>query len=135
MTVGDKTYGGLGVPLGGEFEITQETLGTDIMTITGVASQSGDFIVCRNSALSEKFVVDVSGNVTAAGTLAATGAITASGGLTMAATKYIGFTMPTSAPTTAITKGDIFSMESSTYVQLAIGQTANTIRYVNTTSA
>jgi len=135
MTVGDKTYNGLGVPLFGEFNIEQQTLGTDIMTITGAASQSGDFIVCRNSAASEKFVVDVSGNVTAAGTLAATGAITASGGVTMAATKYIGFTMPTTAPTQAITKGDIFSMETSDYVQLAIGQTANSLRYVNTTSA
>ena len=122
MTIGTSEYGGLGVPLHGEFEITQITLGTDIMTITGVASQSGDFIVCRNSAGVEKFVVTVDGAMGA--------------DLSMISGKYIGFAdLPTSAPTTAITRGDIFTMETSTYVQLAIGQTANTLRYVNTTSA
>ena len=135
MAAGDKTYTGLGVPLWGESTITQTTLGTDILTIEGMASQTGDFFICRDSGQTEKFIVTKDGNVTAAGTVTATGALTASGGITMAAGQYIGFTMPTSAPTTAITKGDIFSMETSTYVQLAIGQTANTLRYVNTTSA
>jgi len=117
MAAGDKTYGGLGVPLEGEFEIKQVTLGTDIMTITGASGQTGDFIVCRDVDHAEVFVVDA-------------------GGINMPATRYIGFaSLPTTAPATAITRGDIFVMETSTYVQLAIGQTANSLRYVNTTSA
>lgn len=67
MTVGTSTYMGLALPLRGEAEIVQTTLGTDILTITGAASQSGDFLVCRLAAGTEKFAVDVSGNVVAAG--------------------------------------------------------------------
>ena len=122
MAAGDKTYGGLGVPLNGEFEIKQITLGTDIMTITGATSQSGDFIVCRDVDQTEVFSVDVDGNMV--------------GGIAMPASRYVGFSdIPATAPTTGITRGDIFTMETSTYVQLAIGQTANALRYVNTTSA
>ena len=122
MTAGDKTYGGLGVPLNGEFEIKQTTLGTDIMTISGATSQTGDFIVCRAIDGTEKFVVDKDGVV--------------AGGIAMPSARYVGFAdIPATAPTTGITRGDIFTMETSTYVQLAIGQTANALRYVNTTSA
>ena len=122
MTTGDKTYNGLGVPLFGEFNIEQQTLGTDIMTITGADSQTGDFIVCRDVDASEKWYVDVNGVMV--------------GGIAMPASKYVGFAdIPATAPTTGITRGDIFTMETSTYVQLAIGQTANALRYVNTTSA
>ena len=138
MTVGDTTYGGLGVPLTGEFEITQTTLGTDIMTISGVASQTGDFIVCRNSAGTEKYVVDVNGAVTAAGGFGAivgTGA-TLSGDVVLSGGSAVNFSsIPTTAATTGITIGDIQVYQTSTYVQLAIAQTANVLRYVNTTSA
>lgn len=68
MTVGTRTYEGLAVPLKGESKITQETAATDILTIDGIASQTGDFIVCRSSAAAEKFVVTKDGNVTIAGT-------------------------------------------------------------------
>jgi ABC-type arginine transport system permease subunit len=76
MTVGTSTYMGLAMPLLGEAEMVQSALATDILTITGATSQSGDFLVCRVVGGTEKFSVDVSGNVIAAGTLAATGAIT-----------------------------------------------------------
>jgi hypothetical protein len=122
MTIGDTTYGGLGVPLTGEFQIKQTTLGTDIMTISGATSQSGDFIVCRDVDGVEKFVVTVDGAMGA--------------DLSMASGKYVGFAnIPATFPTTGVTKGDIFTMESSTYMQLAVAQTANVIRYINTTSA
>ena len=61
MTTGTNTYEGLAVPLLGESELVQGTLGTDVLTITGAASQTGDFLVLRDSSSSEKFVVDVDG--------------------------------------------------------------------------
>lgn len=67
MTVGTKSFMGLAVPLYGESQIAQQTAATDILTITGAGSQSGDFIVCRNSSGTEKFSVDVNGNVVSAG--------------------------------------------------------------------
>ena len=126
MVVGDKTFKGLAVPLFGESEITQLTLGTDILTITGVGSQSGDFLVCRNSALTEKFVVDVSGNTTVAGTLAVGGHLTVTG-------SYIkGPTALTTAPTTGLTDGWMFLAMAASTPQIGIcySTAANSIRYI-----
>jgi hypothetical protein len=110
MAEGKDSFKGLAVPLFGDFEIKQRTAATDVMTISGASGQRGDFIVCQNSSGAEKFTVGWAG--------------------------YIGFgTGITSAPSTGIVKGDMFTMETSTYVQLALGQTANTLRYVNSTSA
>ena len=53
MTVGDKTFKGLGVPLQGEFEVKQLTAATDFMTMTAAESISGDFLVMRDSDLTE----------------------------------------------------------------------------------
>lgn len=69
MAEGNSTFMGLGVPLNGEFEVTQKTLGTDILTLTGKSGQTGDFLVCQNSAGTEKVIVDSSGNVALAGKL------------------------------------------------------------------
>lgn len=131
MTVGTKTFKGLGVPLWGEFKITQITLGTDIMTIEGVASQSGDFIVCRNSSETEKFVVDVNGDVTTAGT-----AISMSGGAA-GTPALVGFgTLCTTAPT-AGTVGQLFLLQDSTAVQLAATNASADLVYfaLSTTTA
>jgi len=82
MTVGNRTYEGMAVPLKGESKIEQETAANDILTIDGAASQAGDFIVCRDSDGAEKFVVDKDGGITgstigggSATAIAATGAI------------------------------------------------------------
>ena len=61
------TYMGLAVPLFGESQIEQQTLGNDILTLTGAASQTGDFLVCENSAGTEKFWVDKDGGVSMGG--------------------------------------------------------------------
>jgi hypothetical protein len=66
MAEGNSTFMGLAMPLNGESEITQTTIGNDIVTITGVASQTGDFLVCQNSSGTETHVIDVDGNVTIA---------------------------------------------------------------------
>ena len=78
MAEGVKTYMGLAVPLYGESEIQQQTVATDVLTITGGASMTGDFIVMQNSTGAELFVVSSSGLVTAKG-LALTGVSTFTG--------------------------------------------------------
>lgn len=47
--------------LDGEFEVRQVTAATDVLTVTGAASQTGDLLVARTNALVEKFVVDKDG--------------------------------------------------------------------------
>jgi hypothetical protein len=76
MAEGSNSFMGLALPLTGNSEITAKDDTYDIVTITGYSTnQAGDFIVAQTSAGTEKFVVDASGNVTAAGTLAVTGAV------------------------------------------------------------
>ena len=67
MPEGTKTYDGMAVPLYGESEIQQQALAADILTLTGVASQTGDFLVCQLAAGTEMFVVDVNGAITITG--------------------------------------------------------------------
>ena len=57
MAEGKSTYEGLAAPLYGEYEQTQTTVGNDMVTLTGKASMTGDFIVCQTSAGVETFVV------------------------------------------------------------------------------
>lgn len=75
MTEGTGTYKGMAPPLLGEYEQTQQTAATDMVTLTGASSQTGDFLVCQNSSGTEKFCVDVNGAVTAASTITATGGL------------------------------------------------------------
>ena len=86
MAEGTSTFMGLAPALLGESEIKQQTLANDILTLTGAASQTGDFIVCQNSTGTEYFVVSSSGQVTLgtagltiAGVAAFTGAVTMAG--------------------------------------------------------
>jgi hypothetical protein len=63
MAEGTKTFHGLAVPLLGESEIQQQTAATDILSITGAASQSGDFLVLQDSSGNERFVVNAKGEI------------------------------------------------------------------------
>ncbi len=65
MTAGTSSYNGLGVPLYGEAQITGQTAATDILTITGAGSQSGDYLVIRNSSNTELFVINSDGDIAA----------------------------------------------------------------------
>ena len=56
MAEGTKTYDGLAVPLLGESEITQQTAATDVLTITGAASMTGDYVVLQDSDGVEEIV-------------------------------------------------------------------------------
>lgn len=63
MAEGTKTYEGLAVPLFGESEIQQQTAATDLLTLTGASSMSGDFVVMQNSTGAELLVVGYRGTV------------------------------------------------------------------------
>jgi hypothetical protein len=63
MAEGTSTYDGLAVPLSGESEIVATTLGNDILTLTGAASHTGDFLVCQNSDGTELFIVNIEGDL------------------------------------------------------------------------
>ncbi len=61
MTTGSSTFMGLGMGLNGEYEMTQQVAATDIFTLTGASSQSGDFFVGRTSAGTERVWINADG--------------------------------------------------------------------------
>ena len=61
MTVGSGSFMGLAPPLLGECEIVQENAGTDLYTFTGASSMSGDFVVYRTSAGTERVWINADG--------------------------------------------------------------------------
>lgn len=90
MAEGTSTYDGLAVPLSGESEITQTTLGNDILTLTGTTSQTGDFLVCQDVDGTENFVVSSSGLITSAVGLTMSSSLTGTqAGLTVSATTMV----------------------------------------------
>jgi len=121
MAVGtDTAPGGLGVPLNGDFEIKQRTAATDIATITGAASQAGDYIVCRNSSGTEAFVVTVGGSIVAAGSY-----------LQLATPAHVKFgTIWTTAPT-PLAAGNLWLVQDSTVLQIAIANASADLKYVD----
>ena len=64
MAEGSETYKGMAVPLFGESEIVQQTVGNDMLTLTGKASMTGDYIVCQNSTGAEVRVLNAAGEMT-----------------------------------------------------------------------
>lgn len=60
-------YDGLALSASGENTLTQVTAATDILTLTGATSQTGDFIVTETVAGVEKFVVEDGGNILVTG--------------------------------------------------------------------
>lgn len=128
MTVGTKTYLGIAVPLFGESEIVQQTAATDLLTLTGAGSQSGDFLVARNSSGTEKFSLTSTGSATfAAGITATTGNITATAGC------LVGKDNSTTAPTTAtLAAGGLWVYIAGGTARLAFRQNT-TVYYINRT--
>ena len=112
MPVGNNTHIGLAVPLNGQSEIKQTDVAIDMLTLTGKSGQTADFLVARNSAGTEKFVVDANGYVTA---------------------QRIAFPVLTTAPTTGLTKGEVFVVfptADAPSIGVCISTAANTIKYV-----
>ena len=90
MSEGTGTYKGLAVPLLGESEIKQVTAATDIVTLTAASGATGDFLVAQTVGGGEVFVVDADGDVT------------------MRRLIFGAAEAPTTAPTTGLTKGEMF---------------------------
>lgn len=115
MTVGSKTYNGLGVPLFGEFDIAQTTAATDIMTLSGMDSQTGDFIVARDSTGTERFAVEDGGNIVITQKAASDVGI-----------KLVQYSTPTASPLA------IYSNDAST-VRFAVTKNSGLLLRVRTT--
>lgn len=109
MAEGTDTYKGLAVPLFGDFEIRQRTAATDIVTLAGATSQSGDFIVCQNSSGTEKFVVEDSGKIVSADWPVWAG------------------TVASTHPGSGMTTGQVFFYAAANVYQLAIAASATTL--------
>lgn len=60
------TWEGLGLPRLGEYEQEQQNIATDMVTLAGATSMTGDFFVCKNSLGTERFVIESGGNTTVA---------------------------------------------------------------------
>ena len=78
MATGTNTYDGMADPLFGESEIKQQTAATDLFTLTGASSMTGDYVVMRTSAGVEEIVfngVSSSGSVGITVNVTSTGAI------------------------------------------------------------
>ena len=90
MPEGSNTYKGLAVPLYGQFEIKQSTAATDIATLTAITGATGDFLVAQTAGGGEVFVVDDAGDVSLRRLIVGT------------------VNSPTTAPTTGLTKGEMF---------------------------
>ena len=65
MATGTDTFEGLSLPRLGSYQQEQQTIGNDMMTLTGKASMSGDFLVCENSSGTELFVINKDGDIEA----------------------------------------------------------------------
>ena len=142
MTAGIGSYQGMAVPLMGEAEITQVTAATDILTITGVSGQTGDFLVLRDSDETELLAITSAGAFTVSGeftnTLSASSAtsaykvsVTATGALASGATGPVGFLVSQSSKSVltaafGFTSGAGSEVGSCTYLLMADGSKAPT---------
>lgn len=65
MATGTDTFEGLALPRLGSYQQEQQAIADDMVTLTGKASMSGDFLVCENSAGTELFVINKDGDIEA----------------------------------------------------------------------
>lgn len=119
MAEGSETYNGLAVPLFGESEIQQQTVASDILTLTGGASQTGDFLVMQDSSGTELVVFGSSGLITAVG-LTLTGVLASTLSSTAANAVQISVTSTGAIADSANTNNAILVSASSKSVLNAI---------------
>lgn len=98
MAEGSITYEGLAVPLYGESEIQQQTAATDILTLTGASSITGDYLVMQDSSGNEDIVFHglsssaynaIQINVRSTGAIAANASVNANAILVQASSKSV----------------------------------------------
>lgn len=124
MTTGSGSYKGLAVPINGECEVFQRQAAVDCLTLTGANAHTADFLVAQIAAGTEKFVIDISGNLTIPGTLTAAGGGVFTGKPVHTAVPILAATVPTTVPTTGMTTGEFFFYEKANVVWLAMAQDA-----------
>jgi hypothetical protein len=124
MTTGSGSYKGLAVPIWGECEMFQRQAAVDCLTLTGANGHTADFLVAQIAAGTEKFVIDISGNLTIPGTLTAAGGGVFTGAPVHTAVPVLAASLPTTVPTTGMTTGEFFFYEKANVVWLAMAQDA-----------
>src|SRR3990167_6552058 len=102
MAVGTSTYRGLAVPLNGEVQLSQATAATDFITLTGDATISGDYLVCRPGS-TQVFVISSAGAIATVSIPTGVGVA----GLRLDPLKALKCSAPyaTALPTTGLAKG------------------------------
>jgi len=122
MAEGSSTYKGLAVPLFGESEIKQVTAANDILSVTGVSAQTGDYLVLQDSSGVEDFVFNKDGTLVL-------------GKTSQAAFSKLRLPILSTAPTSAagIAKGDVWLAQATADVyRLAVAisdSVATAVRY------
>lgn len=99
MTAGTSTHKGLAVPLNGEAEIKQVTAGTDVLTITRMTAGTGASITLKDADGTEKLKLHSKGAF---------------------GSGRIGFRAVTTAPTTGLTKGELFVSFNGTVAHIGV---------------
>ena len=127
---GSSSFKGLAVPLSGESEIKQVTAANDVLTLTRVSGGAGDMLVIQDNDGTETFVISSAGAITTEHT---TEQYFAGGGV-IPAGQYLRWSAGvSSAPTTGLTKGDMFVAlgggQTAAQIGICISTAANTLRY------
>lgn len=115
MAEGNSSYKGLAVPLAGESEIKQITAANDIITLTAITGATGDFLVCQTAGGGELAVIDANGYVTLQRLII--GSVNS----------------PITAPTTGLTKGEMFLVWDSTtapVLGMCVSQATQLVQYI-----
>lgn len=126
MAVGNSTFKGLAVPLWGESDISQDTAGNDILTLTRLTGATDDFLVFRDDGGTEV------GSFSSSGGGAFAAEFDFDGGIMVPNAQYVRFSVPvTTPPTTGLTKGDFFVVLGTSSPQLAVcySTAANSLKY------
>jgi hypothetical protein len=122
MAEGTNSWNALALPLNGNYEQKGISSTLDMATLTQVSGGTGDFIVCQSAGGGELFVVARSGEVTLGG------------GVTVPAAQYINWAATvTTAPTTGLTKGDMFVAfaTSSPVLGICTSTAGKTLKYIS----
>lgn len=122
MPTGTDSWDALGVPLFGDFELKNRVDGTDHVTLTAASGDTGDFLVCRNNAEVELFVINASGVLDLQGVTMTTGQLDLSGGGEL----ILELEQFTTAPSTGLTTGQLYLYTAANVVSIGVADGAGT---------